>query len=994
MINIKNLKINKRHLAVIITALLLVALIVTYVIIDAVANAGTGNGGIASTPPPEVNTEIGESVYLNNAVAYPYIEKASIKSISVKSDVDRFYLRRDEDKDGKLLDYFLFYFEPVAGTAEPYLPDIVYSENNFDYTSFYAIENSDGLNAYKIDYLCAALGAMFYDASIPLPAGNTDEESEARRTILNRYGLNVEDREAILITYLDKEGNEKSYRIYIGDKLITGVGYYYMIEGRDVVYTSASSERLSYALSGFESFLHSRIVAEGLDIDKTFAPYLTTDYKQWTTVFHRAEGKRVEAGSVVVAVGDYKYPIYKSSSTSSGTRDGYRNVFNTPTSISLDLSSLSAYPEFDALIDRLVGTGVGKLSEPIMATVISNMNEATLSKGEGDERTGKYTYVITAIESVFTQDGEIYANGTPVGENSLIKVQYDYYIDGVAESTEPAHAVIDLSAESVITAEVKSALSSSSVGTLSEPIVLDGVYYTEENADKRIVESVITEVVAIYDSEGRPKSSIDENSIVTYSYYSEMDGVRMGETDFVTLDLSTAKSGYYLAIKNELLGRGVGSLSVTVKETVYCQPFRDFKVYTFTEIKGYSTRELVTSFRFQNESERDSFYAESAYLNTLPTNHKYAGYVINTEACDFVVRLLGGINKNGTSYKSGGLVGSETVAVGLTPDVMIKYGLYDGHTVYFEMPRGITSVTSADKKITDYKWHDTLGFTLYISDTQPDGTRYIGSEMYDIVVKIADKDFDYLESSFSEFWARKSLVMIDYKDIDGFKAEFNMSDLKGKYDFSLEHKTIYIDTNGYHYDTAPEGVQSSEYNEVSIDVKIDGFVPGSPSVSGVYTETALSRILAEEGRTSFNLANLYNRVAGIPSGGMGLTEKHDTLGTASFKELLLVTYSTYYTGTVPEDEQEALKANSPLLLSLTFDVRSSSAYSYCYDFYRISDREVMVSTYRVDGAGNRINEVSDFTVSTFAFKKIVGNISNLLNGKRLDSDVGYVDFAE
>ncbi len=980
-------KISKRHLTVIITALVLVLLIVAYVVIDAVVNASSNNqSGGASNPPPTVNTEIGESVYLNNAVAYPYIAKDSIKSISVSSDVDSFYMHRDVDDEGNLLDYFLFFYEPTVGNKEPYLPDIVFTENNFDYTSLYAVEGSDGLNVYKVDYLCAAIGAMFFDEAIPVPVGETDEKKEERRQTLNRYGLNVEDRETIIVTYIDGDGNEKTHRIYIGDKLITGKGYYYMLEGRDVVYTSASSERLSYALSGFESFLHSRIVAEGLPTDKGMSPYLTSDYKHWVTDYCSTEGALVKAGSTVIALGDYKYPVYKSTSESQG-RNGYREGFGVKTLISLDLESLSNYPEFTRLISLMEGQKVGQLSEPISVTVVSNLNEATLSSGTNN----KYSYSITRIESVFTDDTEIFTEGTPVGDNNLIKVEYRYYIDEVLQSTENCHAVIDLSEESVITDEVKAKLRAASVGQLSEAIVLDGVYYTEENATLRKIENVITEIIAIYDQDGMNQPSVSENSIVTYCYYNLMDGVKMGEPDYVTLDLSTATEGFYLNLKNTLLGLGTGSVNLTIEENVFCQPFKDFKIYTFEQIRGFTTKELVVSFKYLGQSEVDPFYTEAGYVNTLPATHKYGGYPINTEACDKVVRLLGGISAGGTSGSAEGLVGTETVAVGLTPENMIKYGLYDGYTIYFELPRGITTVTYEGSNAVDYRWHDTIGFTLYVSETEPDGTRYIGSDMYNIVVKIGASDFNYLEESFGEMWARKNLVMMDYKDIDNFSASFNMTDLVGKYNFKLDHSIIYIGSDGKHYTTKPEGIASSEYNELKVTTSIDGFVEGESSVPGVYDETELSKILASEGRTSFILANLYNRVAGIPSGGFGLTEGSDTLGTASFKDLLIIMYSTYYTGTLSAEDQAYHLENSPVLLTLTFDVYASSAYSYVYDFYRVSDREVMVSTYRLDDAGNKINPISDFTITTFAFKKIVRNITNLLNGERLDPDVGYED---
>jgi hypothetical protein len=72
-------------------------------------------------------------------------------------------------------------------------------------------------------------------------------------------------------------------------------------------------------------------------------------------------------------------------------------------------------------------------------------------------------------------------------------------------------------------------------------------------------------------------------------------------------------------------------------------------------------------------------------------------------------------------------------------------------------------------------------------------------------------------------------------------------------------------------------------------------------------------------------------------------------------------------------------------------VPGSSAYPYVYEFYRIDDRRVMVSVYRLGTDGVHINEVSDFFISIFAFKKMVRNFVNLLNGAEINVDSGYGD---
>jgi hypothetical protein len=50
----------------------------------------------------------------------------------------------------------------------------------------------------------------------------------------------------------------------------------------------------------------------------------------------------------------------------------------------------------------------------------------------------------------------------------------------------------------------------------------------------------------------------------------------------------------------------------------------------------------------------------------------------------------------------------------------------------------------------------------------------------------------------------------------------------------------------------------------------------------------------------------------------------------------------------------------------------------------------MVTLYRADADGNQIGEaVSDFYLSTAAFKKVVGGFFDVLNVKDVDTEVGY-----
>ena len=995
MIELSKKKIGKKQLAIIITAGVLVLLIAAYVIINAVLNSLSGSGDPSGSGTPEYDAEIGESVYMNTPTVYPYLEKSRILSISVGSHKDTFTMMRAKDDEGNILNYFLFYFMDEDGNPRAYMPSIASAENNFDYTDFYSIETSDGLNATKIDYLCATVGVLYYDYKVPITAAPGSTE---RKNQLALYGLGDGERETILITYVDGDGNTQEYKIYVGDKLINGVGYYFMIDGRDYIYSSAACDNFSYALGGFEAFLHSRIVAEGLSSDKTFEPYLTTDYKQWKStykdVYYDEAGNElpytVTEKSEVVINADIFTPIYKQSDLAG--EDGYYHLGYDR--ITVDLSSVSDKPMFSRLVAALAGKPVDKNdsdASETLVTVVNGMNSATLyADGKGE-----YSYTVTAIESVLTDTAEFFYG--PVLGHSLVKVIYDYSIDGVKQNDKPCHAVINLDTEKALPAGVKEAILAAEVGALASPLTFS-VRYDKTNTRSESKTFVITEIeliCEIIDGQISYKDKVESDSIISYSYYTVVKGSDGTETksDVQTnqmVNLADITEGYDLNIKNALIGSTVGAadLSVPVGE-VYYQPFEDFAVYSIKNIVGFVERELVSAFRFVNSSGRDSFYGESTYENTISEidpDNPYGLYAINAENCDTVVRLLGGINPEGSSQISEGLVGNETVAVGLTPEVMEKYGLYDGYTVYFELPRGI----SADPNNgDDYIWAGTLGFNLYISNADENGNRYVGSDMYDIVVKIDASTFDYLDYSFPEFWARRNLAMINYTKLDKIKVNYNFPDVKGSYNFDVEHKIIYILGN-QHYDQQQNG-QGAEYNEINVNASIDGFVSGSASVDGVYNGTALSELLVALDKKSLSLSEVYNWYAGTPGVYEYLSIVHDTMGSSYFKEMLMVLYSTYYMGVLDTDSDEVKAALAREAdFTISFNVSSSSRLNtYVYGFRRLDDRRVMVSFYMQDSTGATSKAVSDFYISDLAFEKITRNFANLLNGVTVNPDIGY-----
>ena len=956
MIEIKKTKIGKKQLALIITSALLVLLIIAYAILNAVlpiltADKPTDDGGAK----PDIMS--GEALSGTTTLIYPEISAAKMQSITVGSHVDTFTMMRPLDDKGALESYFIFYYMDENGKPVPYLPDIVYEEGDFDYTDLYSTDTSNTLNIKKIDLLCSALGSLSFENRIPLA-----ETVQDRTGQLIRYGLTPSQRETLVLSYVNAEGKTEEHKLYIGDKLITGKGYYVMLDGRDYVYTSALAERFAFALDGFEDFLHSRIIAEGLPADATHAPAHTTEYSQWTSVYHKEKGEAVIAGSEVIVNADYIQPIYKAIADETdalGAGSGYRRAGYK--NIAFDLASISAYADFAPLVKLLSSLKVGELDSELLSTVILDMNEATLFDGEK----GVYEYKLLSVEEILSKEN---------GENRLVKVEYTYTIDGTAQIDENCHAVIDLFAESAIPAEVISALKSASVGALS--IAPFTVKYTEENVKTRRIEYVISDISLVCEineetDELKYTDTVNENSIVTYTFHYLVDGERVGAETLTTVDLSAYTEGHYKKVKDALVGLSLGNVSASVKDDIYCQPFADFRAYRIKSVEGFAERKLEVSFRFAEEEERDDFQGESIFMNLLGKDSKYYGYPLNDQACDAVLKILGGIaSSNATS--ADGLVGSETVAVGLTHEVMEKYGLYDGYKIYFELPRDKRVIAGTDK----YEWHGRICFTLYVGKTQSDGTRFVASDMYDIVVKIDGSTLDYLEFSFAEYWARKHVAVIDYEKIEYVGLDFNMTDVYGSYGLDLQHKTVYV-SGSQMFDKEPEDIKTTPHNFLTVRVR---------EMSDRLSNTKFSEFLDKYQREALTLAEVYNLAAGIEN-GKGLSEGYDTLGAASFKEWLVVLYSTYYLGIVPEDEQ-TVALSGERLMNISFEI-SSSGYAYNYDFYRIDDRRVMVSLYQTNTAGDKIGGVSDFYISTFAFKKIVRNAQNLLNGVRIDPDIGY-----
>lgn len=958
----KKKKLYRTKLAIILAVALVFAIALTLVIYF----VGFREEEAKKPEPPEILE--GESLYNNYLIAYPTMDESDIQFISIGNETGKFGMVRP-DKDGK----FTLYYEDSDGNITEHYPQIADEDRNFVYDTLYAIEKDDGYGMVtKLTYLCMALRLPYAEERIELIPEEREEQLAA-------YGLSEGEYDTVRFVYLDGDGKEKSHTIKIGDPTVLETGYYFMVDDRNYVY-AGFADYFKYALSGFYSFVNSILVSPGLKEDSVISAYLTSNYYQWKNEVHKNESDKVAEGSKVIALTEVLLPLHRDDDPDDYELNGDGFITSGPSRLEFDLSEYNKSERYSRIVKALLGKGVGSyLGKEIIFTLTSN----SLLLDFTEKAAYRYEYSITGIESVLTDSGELTAVGTPVGDNKLVKLRYRLKIDGSSAAEYDLYAVVDLTDKS-LSEDFVNKIKNSSVGAVSESSPINLVIdYTKENSVSQKVEYVITEIVSIFDSKGAEIKKVKEDSIVAYRYCFVIDGERDGEEYITTLNLGTDDSATGAKIKEILSGREVSNdLSLVADEYMeYYEFFMDFMTYSVSEINYFVTSEMVSAFRFLNSSERDPYYGDSIYENTM--TNKYAIYGLNNNVCQEVVNILTGISD--TSSAPSGLIGSETVAVGITPEVMEKFGLY-AYTVYLEIPRGIWTEANPNDPdgVDDYDWYETLGFTLHISEELEDGTRYVGSELYDVVVKIDGSKFVFLKYSFVNFWARRDLMLTDVTYIDNVTVELNLEDMKGAYDLELDHNTVYIGSdNGRYPNSPPTHVTYSEFDEITVNV----------TPSGECTDNKLLQYIEKMGYSFVSLTEFYNKNTGD---GSNQYVRYDPLGTSNFKEFIENVYFTTYDGVVPQESQADIVENSPMILRMSFKLQSS-AWRYVYEFYRYSDRCVMVRLYQATYNETtheytmKTTPVSDFYVSTFAVKKIINNFVGLLNLEDIDKETGYVD---
>lgn len=1011
----------KRSLLVAILAAVLAVLIAGAIIVNAVVNAKGGssdgtdasaqqNANLIAARPELGEYDFGGTPYAFYPVKREQMEYVQIRTKNIDKETgDPYYYEYSFLKESSFGDAFVLSYTDKDGKTRNYIPPILAYDSATDYTGLYAVEESTGYNVPLLFWLCSGIGDIRIGERIDLSENESENASS-----LSAYGLASDDRPLeIAFTYLKEDKTEDSIILQVGDVLPTGSGYYFRvgsiaedsdgkayIKYRPCVYTTYENSSLSYAFLHFAEFINPMLIAEGLEADNAFEPYLTTAYRQWKNTFF-GEGKiPVEAYSVIVD--GKKYSPNDISGGLNADSDMYEFKF----------SALSGNSLYGALLDKSVAKYD---TAPIVVTLPSYSREVDLD----DEKADLYTYVIKSVDAILTSAEDNTAAGAAVASGDKIKVTYTLKING----EDVKEAILNEKGETV---GYGSVIEFSGVLDLSSEFVPDGAKtdligktlgsvnvsfdkeYSKTGATKRTIELVIDEIINIRSTADLNKTldTVQVGATVFIRCYDKIDGKKSDTPYTLYVEITDEMSGKNAKIKEAIMGlTKTKKLDKTIHVyDAYLEIMQTYTAYEISEIAGYTTREETVAFKYTQNSERDPYYSESIYTNIMedPTKRLYA---LEANSCETTVRTLGGLLEN--ANHSEGFKGLKTIDVVITPDKMMKYGLY-ANTIYFELPRNIFPATENDE---DYTSLYTLAFTLYVSDANPvTKTRYIASDMYDIIAEVDAKTFEFLDESLFSLFVRQNLVLTSVDEIKNFDIEFFTDEIHGTFHNTTEEQFLYAYGDKIYPTLATlqkEHGKDAEYTKLSYLRIQSGYEPCDCTDCNRLV-SLLEKTLAETGKDKMYLDKLYDDRT-TESGS-------DLLGSDSFKEFMGALFYTIYEDELSEENVGSVKKEN-LLMRMKVDMGEdyldgSGRYcAYVYEFYRVSDRRIAVQLYKVDSSGkvlkaldndgnvlkdvygNDVEEKTmDYYISSFAFKKLVSKYWEIVNAIPVDKENAFTDY--
>lgn len=887
---------------------------------------------------------------------------------------DRIYVRANDASD------------PDDGAYQSILAK--YGLANADKPSYYEV------SGYKIDKNRRLIYA-YEEELLGVPLQRQVYQSVAKNGKVSYYTLNVTESEAwseelgrydfenfgtpytgsleALTPIVDPT---RSYKVYVGDRTPDRTGYYLRVEGRDVVYTTGTASVGDVVNKNLAYYVNPRIMAASAE---TYAPNLVLGFGLWQ---QSGTLSSVKAGAGVL----YSASNLSLNGESVGAESGMLHLLKGKVSDRL----------YAALLNKAVGDKVDAVvAEKVQ--LLTTQEETVVD------------YVFYSIDGIVGTDSVNRTAGTAVSAGDMLLVSYRLAMDSESGETlgELYRGVIDLS-DPLLAGSVKDALVGKTVGgdpTGKTELVRAEVKLDQSYADTFSETYRIVEIGGFASNESLSDINTVRGAALPTTGYAKIyctkvvDGVEEGS--YFVINLEKESTYQRELIRRALVGKANGVLVKPINVSVrrYYSAAQSYLLYEDMEVLAINGYTEQLSFEFVNALYRDKFHGSAGlYEITGPIDRTLYALDIDTL-------------KNVLSTFSD-LVGSETVAVGITAERIREYGL-DAHVFYYKYPFGIGEDTNdGNAEVVTYNYKYSVPYCIYVSDQQEDGSYYVASTLYGTVVKVTEEQFEFVDWDFFEKWMHASILQLSVYDIAELSFDINFSDLKEKHSFALTTNPSYYVYAGVN--ASGEEVwdrQQRVYVSYVADDEI-AYETLTVNASKVVMDNRLYDVLLGQGSSLYythagmlvtkngahytvkrvtngkNLDQIYYDVSGemVP-------HDYDFDGVYYLKTLLLKIFTTTYTGVSSEDLDETKKA---ALLSdpdnRIFDIRMqmTDGRDFHLGFYRYSDGRCLVRF--SDEETGVVN--TELFLNALEVKGLVSAVRALANGRPIDVEDAYTPDVE
>lgn len=996
----------------------------------------------------------GEAYYYNQGyhkttrVLFPQFSRADLYSVSVwNKDTNYQFVHVLSDASANAENYFLLGSDSDGdGESELYLPELVTAFPDFEYSTLYD-------DTSKIPTVISVTGSCFFKDRVYVRAQDAaNPDDSAYQSILAAYGLAAADNpsyyeikgytidrnrnlvygyyEELLgmqlmrqvyqsvaangkVSYYTLDTTEaeawseelgnydfencftpytgsldglqpivdpnRSYKVFVGDRTPDRTGYYLRVSGRDVVYTTGTSSIGDVVNKSLAYYVNPRIMATS---EEMYGPLMALDFGLW----QKGEAlSSVKAGAGV---------LYSASVSLSGK----------PVGAESGMLHLLKGKVSDRLYAALLGKAIGDKVDVVVAEkgqLLTTLETTTLE------------YVFYSIDGIVGVDSINRTAGAAVSAGDTVLVTYrlamDTEVDG--EMTEMLSELycgaVDLS-DPLLTPSVKNALVGKAVGgdpTGKTELVRAEVKLDQTYADTFRETYRIAEIVGFATNESMSDINTVKNAALPTTGYAQIYCTQivngLEEGTYIVINLEQESTYQRELIRRALIGKANGVLANPIDIAVrrYYSAVQDYVLYEDMEILAINSYAEQLSFKFVNELYRDKFHgATGLYEITGPVDRTL--YTLDSDA-----------TKNAL-MDFADLIGTETVAVGITAERIKEYGL-DAHVFYYEYPFGIgEDPNDGNDKIVTYDYKYSVPYIIYVSEKQADGSYYVASTLYDTVVKATDEQIGFVDWDFFDTWMHASIMQLSVFDIAELTFDINFSDLKEKHSFSLMTNSKYyvyagVNANGDAQWDEQQRLYVSYVEGDRIEYEIKTVNEAKVVLDNRLYETLLGKdptlyythagmLVTKNGvhydvkrvTNGKNLDQIYKDVSGVAT-----PHSYDYDGVYNMKNLLLKIFTTTYSGISSEDLDEAAKA--ALLAdpdNRIFDIRMqmTDGRNFHLGFYRYSDGRCLIRFSNEDeGIVN-----TELFINALEVKGLVSAVRALANGLPVDTDAAYTPDVE